>query len=157
MSRTYARALKGQRINDIKPKGQKQRVSLIAAISLAKNMAEQALVMSGSINKQAFITYIKTTLLPQVKKGSILVMDNWSVHKGQDIRDLVASFGCSILYLPTYSPDFNPIEYLFAKIKAHIKKDRSKTIEKLIDSYCDAACSITSDDIRNTFRHCNYL
>jgi len=84
-------------------------------------------------------------------------MDNWTVHHGQDIKDLVQSFHCNILYLPTYSPDFNPIEFLFSKIKAFIKKFRPDNIDDLIQVFIDACKSVSLDDIRNTFRHCNYL
>ena len=84
-------------------------------------------------------------------------MDNWTVHKGDDITNLVESYGCTILYLPTYSPDFNPIEYLFSKIKAFIKKLRPLNVDDLIQAFSDAAQTITLHNVADSFRHCGYL
>ncbi len=84
-------------------------------------------------------------------------MDNWRVHLGDDIKALVESFGCSILYLPPYSPDFNPIEYLFSKIKAFIRKLRPLTLPQLIQAFVDAVLSVTPSDATNTLKHCGYV
>ena len=87
---------------------------------------------------------------------TILVMDNWTVHHGDDVTDLVESFGCAILYLPTYSPDFNPIEYLFIKIKTFIHKLKPATLPELIQAFCEATQSVTLQNIRQTFEYCGY-
>ena len=121
LSRAYAWAPSNERVVDNFPKGKKQRASLIAAVGLDANLAEHALVHPESVDKSAFKAYLEHVLLPKLEPDTILVMDNWTVHHGDDITELVERFGCTLLYLPTYSPDFNPTEYLFSKIKAFIK------------------------------------
>ena len=103
------------------------------------------------------MTYLREVLLPNLAPASILVLDNWTVHKGDDVRKLVAAFDCSILYLPTYSPDFNPIEFLFSKIKAFVKAARPVKLLDLLDSFAQAVFTVTSNDVVNTFQHCDYL
>lgn len=120
ISRSYGWAPTRGRVFDTWPKGKKQRASLIAAIGLDAPLAEHALVHPERVDKHAFKTYLENALLPQLEPGTTLVMDNWTVHHGHDIAELVESYHCKILYLPTYSPDVNPIEYLFSKIKTDI-------------------------------------
>ncbi len=117
-------------------KAKKERVSLVAATSLDGAMAEQALVIMDTVNKNAFLCFLKTILLPTLPKGSVIVMDNWSakhlegtVHYGEEVGELVERSCCKLLYLPTYSPDFNPIKHLFAKVKAFVKSLRPDTTD----------------------------
>jgi len=156
----YGRGPKGKRVFDTRPKGKdkKKRVSLISAIDLNKNnsMETQSLVVEGTVNKNAFLVYLEEILLPTLKRGSVLVMDNWTVHHGEEVRELVQDFGCELLYLPTYSPDLNPIEHLFAKVKTFIKKAKPDNVLELIQSFCDAVCTVTYQDILNSVRHCGY-
>ena len=119
-------------------------------------MAEQALVIPETVNKNAFLCFLETTLLPTLTEGSVPVMDNWSVHHGDDVRDLVEACGCELLYLPTYSSDLNPIEHLFAKLKAFIKALRPDSTDKLIHAFCDAVKLVTPEQVLNTFVHCGY-
>ena len=121
------------------------------------NLADHALVLPDSVDKNAFKAFLKSVLLPKLKPKTILIMDNWTVHHGQDIKELVEYFDCTVLYLPTYSPDLNPIEYLFSKIKSFIKKLRPLTSQALSQAFIDAAKTVSLTDIINTFRHCNYL
>lgn len=111
----------------------------------------------GSVNKASFLSYLKDVLLPTLAKGSVLVMDNWTVHRGKDVTALVQSFGCSVLYLPTYSPDFNPIEHLFAKIKSFVKSARPKTRQELFAAFTQGVLAVTPEDAMNTFSHCGYV
>lgn len=156
-SRSYGWTKRSERLLSQEPKGKKERVSLIAAIGLDKAMAEYALVHPESVDKNAFKAFLNHVLLPKLKPKSILVMDNWTVHHGRDIKDLVESFDCQIIYLPTYSPDFNPIEFLFSKVKAFIKKLRPDTIEGLVQAFIHASKTVSLDEIKHTFRHCGYL
>ena len=119
-------------------------------------MAEQALVIPDTVNKNAFLCFLETTLLPTLARGSVLIVDNWSVHHGDDIRELVYACGCELLYLPTYSPDLNPIEHLFAKIKAFIKALRPGTTDTLVQAFCAAVKTVTPENVLNSFRHCGY-
>jgi len=156
-SREYGWASSDKRVYDTRPKGKKERVSLIAATSLDGSMAEQALVVTDTVNKNAFLCFLETTLLPTLAEGSIVVMDNWTVHHGEEVRELVERFGCELLYLPTYSPDLNPIEHLFAKVKAFIKSLRPESSDKLIEAFCNAVKVITSENVLNSYRHCGYF
>ncbi len=155
-SREYGWGSSDERVYDTRPKGKKERVSLIGAITLEGHMAEQALVIPDTVNKNAFLAFLETILLPTLARGSVLVMDNWTVHHGDDVRDLVEAYGCELLYLPTYSPDLNPIEHLFAKIKAFIKSLRPDSTDKLIQAFCDAVKLVTPEQALNTFVHCGY-
>ncbi len=126
-------------------------------------MAEQALVISDTVNQNAFLCFLETTLLPTLPQRSVLVLDNWhakhpegTVHHGEEVRALVERFGCELLYLPTYSPDFNPIEHLFAKIKAFVKRLRPDATDKLIQAFCDAVKTVTPQNVLNAFKHCGY-
>lgn len=119
-------------------------------------MTEQALVVSDTVNKNAFLSFLESVLLPTLAKGSVIVMDNWSVHHGEELRELVERFGCELLYLPTYSPELNPIEHLFAKLKAFIKALRPQTLTALIRAFCDAVKTVTPENVLNSFHHCGY-
>jgi transposase len=113
------------------------------------------LVHPESVDKAAFVTFLKQ-LLPGLVAGSTLVMDNWTVHHGEDIKALVESYACSLRYLPAYSPDFNPIELIFSKIKAFIKASRPPQTPQLIQAFVDAVLSVSPLDVQNAFRHCGY-
>ncbi len=141
---------------DTRPKGKKTRVSLIAATRLDGVMARQALVVSDTVNQNAFLCFLGTTLLPTLAKGSVLVLDNWSVHHGEEVRELVDAAGCELLYLPTYSPELNPIEHLFAKVKAFVKALRPDTTSNLIQAFCDAVKTVTQENVLKSFLHCGY-
>lgn len=119
-------------------------------------MADQALVVADSVDKNAFLGYLEHSLLPTLAAGSVLVMDNWSVHHGDEVRNLVEDSGCELLYLPTYSPDLNPIEHLFAKIKAFIKNLRPNTVANLTQAFCDATKTLTPENAHKSFKHCGY-
>ncbi len=130
---------------------------------MAKDFEGYVLVVTDTVNKNAFLCFLETTLLPTLPQHSVLVLDNWSakhpegtVHHGDDVRALVEAHGCELLYLPTYSPDFNPIEHLFAKIKAFIKRIRPDTTDNLVQAFCDAVKTLTPENVLNAFKHCGY-
>lgn len=139
------------------PKGKKKRVSLIAAIGVEERLSDHGFIHPDSVNKEAFKVFLEHVLLPKLNPESILVMDNWTVHHGNDIKALVEGFDCKILYLPRYSPDFNPIEYLFSKIKGFIRKLQADTLGALMQAFSDACQTVTLADVRGAFRHCGYL
>ena len=155
-SREYGWAASAERVHDTRPKGKKARVSLIAAITLDTAMAEQALIITDTVDQNAFLAFLETTLLPTLAKGSVLIMDNWTVHHGVEVRDLVDAAGCELLYLPTYSPDLNPIEHLFAKVKAFVKRLRPDSTDKLVQAFGDAVQTVTPENILNSVLHCGY-
>lgn len=162
-SREYGWAASDERVHDTKPKGKKERVSLIAAASLNGSMTEQALVISDTVNKHAFLAFLEFTLLPTLIEGSVVVMDDWrakhpegTVHHGDEVSELVKAYGCELLYLPTYSPDLNPIEHLFAKIEAFVKGLRPNHLNDLIQAFCHAVETVTPENVLSAFRHCGY-
>ena len=162
-SREYGWAASAERVHDTRPKGKKARVSLIAACSLGGVMAEQALIITDTVNKNAFLCFLETTLLPTLAAGSVLVMDNWrakhpegTVHHGEEVREFAERFGCELLYLPTYSPDLNPIEHLFAKVKAFVKRLRPDTLDNLVQAFGDALKTVTPQNILKSVLHCGY-
>lgn len=156
-SREYGWAPSSERVHDTRPKGRKARVSLIAACSLNGVMTEQSLIITDTVNRNAFLAFLETTLLPTLARGSVLVMDNWTVHHGEEVRDLVDAAGCELLYLPTYSPDLNPVEHLFAKVKASVKRLRPDSTDNLIQAFGAAVKTVTPENVLKSVLHCGYL
>ena len=155
-SRDYGWAPSAERVCDTRPKGKKARVSLIAACSLRGVMAEPSLIITDTVNKNAFLAFLETTLLPTLLKGSVLVMDNWTVHHGDEVRSLVDAAGCELLYLPTYSPDLNPIEHLFAKVKAFVNRLLPNSTDNLVQAFSDALTTVSPENILSSVLHCGY-
>lgn len=156
MTRSYARLLGGGRIYDTAPKKRKGKVSLLAAITQHGMKAEACLVLEDSVDTAAFLSYVEQVLLPTLEPGQVVVMDNFTIHHNPKVQTLIESKGCTVLYLPTYSPDFNPIEHLFAKIKAFLRKLRPSTLADLFKAFEDAVLSILPDHAKHAFEHCGY-
>lgn len=156
MPRLYARGVGGSRIYDTAAKKRKGKISLLAAITNRGMEHRACLIHEGGVDSKAFLTYIEHVLCPTLASGQVVVMDNFTIHHNQRVRELVETKGCKLLYLPTYSPDFNPIENLFAKIKAYIRKLRPDTAHDLTKAFEDAVSSITPTDAANAFRRCGY-
>ena len=156
MTRLYARVLGGARVYDSAPKRRKGRVSLIAAITSKGMNPNACLIHEDSVDSRAFLSYVEHVLCPTLKSGQIVVMDNFTIHHNKGVKELIEANGCEVLYLPTYSPDFNPIENLFAKIKAFIRKLRPDTVKDLVRAFQDAVLSVTQTDAQNAFGHCGY-
>jgi transposase len=157
MTRLYARILGGGRIYDTAPKRHNGKVSLIAAVSSQGFKADACLMLENSVDTSAFLSYLEQVLLPTLEPGQIVIMDNFTIHHNSHVKTLIESKGCTLMYLPTYSPDFNPIEYLFAKIKAFIRKFRPLTPPDLFQALKQAILSILTVDANNAFSHCGYL
>ncbi len=117
----YAWGKKGSRIYAMKPSKKRKRLSIISALN--QNSLQAAFVFEGSCNREIFESYLITVLLPTLKPGQTVIMDNVSFHKGGKIKKIIESAQCELLYLPTYSPDFNPIEHLWARVKNRIRHE----------------------------------
>lgn len=105
-------------------------------------------VLDGPINRRAFETYVEKVLAPELTPGDVVIMDNLSSHKGPRVREMIEAAGAALLYLPPYSPDFNPIENAFAKLKAHLRKAAERTVEglwgaigRIVDLYAPQECA----------------
>lgn len=154
MTRLYGRAAKGERIKEHVPDARFQRRSILASARL--NGAIEPLVFSGTLNGDLFKQYILEVLAPTLGEGDIVVMDNLSAHKVDGVAALVAAKGARIAYLPPYSPDFNPIESMWSKIKAFLKKTKARTDELLECGIGKALEQVTPEDISGWFEHCHY-
>jgi transposase len=126
MARRHGRCRRGERLRVGLPHGHWKTTPFVGALTLRGFIAP--FVIDGPINRLAFETYIGKALLPELRKGDVVVMDNLPGHKGPRVRHLIEAAGAELLYLPPYSPDFNPIENAFAKLKALLRKAAERTV-----------------------------
>jgi transposase len=154
LTRTYGRAPSGERVNDYVPDARFERMSVISTIRLGGEMAP--FCFEGTLNGELFEAYVNAMLVPALKKGDILIMDNSSVHKAKGVTKLLADKGVRVMFIPPYSPDFNPIELLWSKVKAFLKKVKERTFDNLVNALKKALKHITPADINNWFCHDGY-
>jgi transposase len=145
MARRYGRCRRGERLRVSVPHGHWKTTTFIGALTLRGFIAP--FVIDGPINRLAFETYVEKVLVPELRKGDVVVMDNLPGHKGPKVRQMIEAAGAALLYLPPYSPDFNPIENAFAKLKALLRRAAERTVEglwtaigKLIDLFEPQEC-----------------
>ena len=115
-----------------------------------------ALAVEGSTNKAVFEAYVERILAPSLRPGQVVVMDNLSAHKGEEVGEIIEGGGCEVLFLPAYSPDLNPIEEAFSKIKGLLRRAQARTKEALIEAMGVAISAVTGEDARGFFEHCGY-
>lgn len=144
--RTRGRALKGQRLHTTGPMGGWKTQTFIAGLREYEMVAPW--VINGPMNKAAFETYIETQLAPSLNEGDVVILDNLSSHRSKRAAQLLKEKGCWFLFLPAYSPDLNPIEMAFSKLKAHLRRIGARTIEDLqkaiasiLDLYSPEECA----------------
>ena len=154
MTPLYARAPKGQRAYGQVPRNRGANTSFIAALSL--NGLQAPITLQGSVDGIAFETYIEQMLVPTLTPGQIVVLDNHRIHKGDKITQLLAARGCSLLFLPPYSPDLNPIEEALSKIKTFVKANKARARDTLDQAIAAALKTITLQDILGWFGHSGY-
>jgi transposase len=152
--RLYARAPKGKRAYGTIVKKRGKNVTMITDLSL-QGLGE-VFIIDGAANGDIFKTYIKQVLVPSLKSGEIVVMDNCSIHKGEEVRKLIEDCGCELRFLPAYSPDFSPIEEAFSKIKAILRSIGAKTREDLQKALEYAITTVTASNALGWFWHCGY-
>ncbi len=138
------------------PRNRGQNTTLIASISPGGGMLDAAMTIEGSTDKAVFELYVERVLAPTLRPGEIVVMDNLAAHKGERVRELIDARGYELWYLPAYSPDFNPIEEAFSKIKAILRKAAARTAQALQQAVAEALAQITAADAAGYFRHCGY-
>ena len=154
MIRLYGRGKKNERVNDYVPDVRFHRQSILSSVRLSGEMVP--FVFSGTLNGDIFKEYIVQCLIPTLLKGDIVVMDNLSSHKVTGVVEAISACGASVEYLPPYSPDFNPIELKWAKVKIFLKKVRSNTIDLLNSAIAQSLDLVSSEDISGWFTHCGY-
>src|SRR5262249_33954566 len=114
------------------------------------------LSVPGPIDGETMLFFVEELLVPTLKRGDIVVMDNNSIHKLDEIEDAIEAVGAWVLFLPVYSPDLNPIEHCWAKVKSCLRTLKPRTLPDLLDALVEAFSSITTHDILGWFRHCGY-
>jgi transposase len=154
LSSLRAWSKRGERAYCSVPRNRGRNTTLLASMS-AEGMGS-SLAVEGTTTRSVFETYVEKVLLPGLQRGQIVVMDNLAAHKGDRIRELIESAGCELLYLPPYSPDLNPIEEAFSKIKGLLRKAGARSREALIEAMGRALEAITFEDARGFFEHCGY-
>lgn len=154
MSRLYGRAPRGIRVNDSVPNGRWQTTTMIAAVG--RNGPQAPWVLEGPMDGEAFAVWAQAVLAPTLKATDIVVMDNLSVHKNRQARAAIEATGATIWDLPAYSPDLNPIEKMWSKIKAHLRKVKARDSEALYGAIGEAMARVSSQDIYNWFTSCGY-
>lgn len=129
---------------------------MLSAIRSTGVIEPATLVFAGAINAMVFSGYVERCLAPALKTGDIVVMDNLSSHKAIGVRRAIEDVGADLWYLPPYSPDLNPIEKLWSKIKAHLRRVAARSIDRLVDAIGEALRAVHLEECRNYFRSCGY-
>ncbi len=150
----YGRAPKGERARGKAPRNRGKNVTLISSIGL-EGMGP-SMSIEGPSDTDSFGIYVREVLVPALKAGQIVLMDNLSVHKGKWVRDLIEQRGCQLWLLPAYSPDLNPIEEAFSKVKALLRRAEARVLEALFEATEEALLAVSSKDARGYFGHCGY-
>ena len=154
MTRRYGRAPKGQRLVEPIPHGHWKITTFVAALRQGGVVAP--MTCDGAINGDLFVAYLEQCLVPVLRPGDVVVMDNLSSHKRAGVREAIEGAGCTLRYLPAYSPDLNPIENAFSKLKALLRKARERTVAGLQGFLCFCTDAFTPDECANYFTHCGY-
>lgn len=154
MARRSGRCLKGARLKAAVPHGHWQTTTFLAGLSYDGLVAP--LVLDGPIDGEIFLAYVEQFLVPTLTPDRIVLMDNLPSHKVPGVREAIEATGARLCYLPSYSPDFNPIELFFAKFKAFIRKAAARTLETLWAAAALALTTLSPDECRNFFAHAGY-
>ncbi len=136
------------------PRNRGPNVTLLAA--LTPTGMGPGVVFEGATDRRACEAFVEQFLVPSPRPGQVVVLDNPSAHKGERVRHLIEGKGCRLLFLPPYSPDFNPIELAFAKLKTRLRRAAARTYEALVAAIGDAIDAITAADARGFFGHCGF-
>ncbi len=150
----YGYSPRGQRAFFKIPRNRGTNTTLLSSMSL-EGMGP-SMAIEGSTTKEVFEAYIEHSLAPTLRAGKVVVMDNLSAHKGQRVRKLIEDRGCELLYLPPYSPDLNPIEEAFSKVKRLLRVIGARTKEALVEAIGKALDAVGARDARGFFTRCGY-
>jgi transposase len=154
MTRTHARSLKGQRAHRTMIRNRGTSTTTIGAISLTQVQA--SFVFEGATDKLAFMTFVTEVLVPTLQPGQIVVMDNLGAHRVKAVREAIEAMGCTLKFTPPYSPEFNPIEECWSKVKSILRNIGAKTKESLQDAIASALNALTPQDLNGWFTHAGY-
>ena len=154
LSALYAWSRKGKRALGSAPRNWGKNVTLLASIT--QEGVGPCLAVEGSTTREVFEAYLEGVLAPTLSPGQVVVMDNLSAHKGGRVKEILEGAGCELVYLPPYSPDFNPIEQAFSKVKHALRRAAPRSDDALRAATWAAFDTITSADAAGWFAHCGY-
>jgi transposase len=155
LARTHGRSDRGDRCVGSVPQGHWRVMTAVAGVRLGGGLVAP-FTIEGPVDGDAFVTYVQRVLVPTLRPGDVVVMDNLSAHKHPRVPGLIAAAQAAVLYLPPYSPDYNPIEMVWSKVKRLMRTLAARTAEALHDAFARAFAAVTPDDVRGCFRHCGY-
>jgi len=154
MTRLRGRAPRGQRLVEAVPHGHWKTTTLVAALDAQG--VRCSMVLDGAVNRLAFEAFVADVLVPHLRPGDVVVLDNLSSHKGPQVAALIRAAGADVLYLPPYSPDFNPIELAFSKIKQALRSLANRTVAALWTTMQSVLDRVSTSDAAGFFHHCGY-
>ena len=154
MTRFYARGEIGKRVFDYVPDTRWENLTILS--SLRQDGTTEALVIDGALNGEMFKEYLKNCLAPTLRKGDVVIMDNLSSHKVKGLKEIVEKRGARIEYLPPYSPDLNPVENMWSKMKAQLRQVKERCKDALFEAIGAALRTVTAQDAQGWFEHCGY-
>jgi transposase len=154
LSALYAWSRKGKRALGSAPRNWGKNLTLLASIT--QEGVGPCLAVEGSTTREIFEAYLEGVLAPTLSPGQVVVMDNLSAHKGGRVKEILEGAGCELVYLPPYSPDFNPIEQAFSKVKGLVRRAEARTREALIEAMGRALSALSAMDAWTFFAHCGY-
>jgi transposase len=155
MVRLRGRCPRGERLIGYAPQGHWKTITFVAGLRHRAMVAP--FVVDGAINGPIFLAYVRQCLVPTLKRGDIVIMDKLPVHMVAGVREAIEAVAATVLYLPPYSPDLNPIELVFSKVKAHLRQAAEHTIPGLVRRIGRIATGISAQECRNFFRHAGYV
>lgn len=150
----YGYAPRGERLRLSVPRKRGKNTTLLSSMTLSG--MGPSLAVEGATTARVFETYVEKVLVPSLEEGQVVVMDNLGAHRPKRVRELIERQGCELVYLPAYSPDYNPIEEAFAKIKNLLRKAAARSKETLVEAIAVALSAITAEDARSFFEHAGY-
>ncbi len=154
MARRYARSAKGERAVAAVPHGHWKTTTFLAA--LRQDQITAPCLFDGAINGQRFLAWVQQALVPTLVSGDIVIMDNLGSHKVAGVREAIEAAGATVRYLPPYSPDLNPIEQVFAKLKAILRRIAARSVDALDQAIASALDHFSSDECKNYIRNSGY-
>ena len=154
MTRLRGRAPRGKRLIDKIPHGHWRTTTLIAALGITG--VRCSTVVDGAINGDVFEAFVEQVLVPELRSSDVVIMDNLSSHKRRRIRELIEATGAHLVFLPPYSPDLNPIEMIFAKVKQSLRSLACRTRDALWEAMQSVLDRVTTSDAANCYKHCGY-
>jgi len=154
MTRNYGRAPRGERVREGTPNSHWRTVTMLAALTTQGLRAP--MTIESPTDGDVFLAYLEQVLCPWLQPGQVVIMDNLAAHKVQGVRQRIEATGARLIYLPPYSPDFNPIEKAWSKIKQLLRSAKARTVEALENAVAEALAAITAENALAWFAHCGY-